>query len=937
MSLPAGTVTFLFTDVVGSTRLWDSFPDDMRTALALHDEILTTATKTSGGTVVKHTGDGLFIAFGSALAAVRAAVEAQQQLADGDWPEITGPLQVRMALHTADVEPTGEDYLSPEVNRVARIESAGHGGQILASNSTARLIGDALPEGATLVDLGTHRLRGISAPEHIHQIAVEGLHASFPPLRTERGIKGHLPSFTTPFVGRAGELDELVAIASEPTTRLLSIVGNGGMGKTRLAVETARRLTDSSAAVGHFLSLESLTDDGTMTTAVAGSIGFGVDLHISGTFSERTQLFDFLRAHELVLVLDNLEHLPGAGSWISDLLAEVPSVTVIATSRERLQITAERVYPLGGLDADSDAIALFSDRCRSAGASVDGSTPGVRRLVDLLGGMPLALELAAAWAAMLPVEEIAVEIRRDLDFLTSTQQDTPDRHRSVRAVFEQTWRRLDPQIGAGLASLAIFVAPFSREDAASVAGVGLPVLAQLVNASLLRRNAIDETYGLHPLLREFALEKLGEGRAAAEERYARRYLSELLNRADDLVGADQIAVRDVFVAELDHLRAGLAWAVTHLEDDELVPILFATYRLFMLHSWADWVVDSGHLIDVLIDHNGAEGTWQRPSHLLLRGLRLIERTQFEHPDAIIGDLERLIELAEPIGGDVLLVACLARGMLEVERSAYVEALEWLDRAESISVDRDPMLDLQLGAFKGWALYLLERLDEARSVLSEYLARATEIRNGIARAFLLSKLGVVADEMGDHATAADHHHEGREVFVKAGDAGGQGYTLSRLSWTHYLLGNHQLALRYALDGLEHFESMNLRWGMAISHSRAGLAEVELGRTTEAKARFLRTIEIAEETDIPDAIHYGIIGIGLALSADGRDAEAARLLLGSIAADRNPYRRFAETGLAAIRERDSVSDLDSVGASAATLSLGELSAEARRFATGAMPTR
>ena len=273
-TLPSGTVTFLFTDVEGSTRLWDAFPDDMRASLAAHDEVLTAAATQHGGNVVKHTGDGLFIAFDSAIGATNAAVAAQLSLAEAEWPEVIGPLMVRMALHTAEVSPTGDDYLSPEVNRVARIEAAGHGGQVLLSGSTSRLVGEALPDGTALLDLGMHPLRGLSKPEHIQQLTV-GDCRRFPPLRTDAAIVGQLPSFSTEFVGRRDELDALVSLAVEPATRVVTVVANGGMGKTRVTVEAARRIAEQTGTVAHFVSLESITNEHAITSAVASSVGFG--------------------------------------------------------------------------------------------------------------------------------------------------------------------------------------------------------------------------------------------------------------------------------------------------------------------------------------------------------------------------------------------------------------------------------------------------------------------------------------------------------------------------------------------------------------------------------------------------------------------------------------------------------------------------------------
>lgn len=926
MTLPSGTVTFLFTDVEGSTRLWDAFPDDMRAALRAHDDVLTAAAVQHGGQVVKHTGDGLFIAFDSATAATQAAVDAQRRLAAVDWPDVIGSLMVRMALHTAEVSPIGDDYLSPEVNRVARIEAAGYGGQILLSGSTSRMAREGLPPGASLKDLGTHPLRGLSKPEHIHQLSVEGLPSMFPPLRTEAALVGRLPSFATEFVGRNDELEDLIDLVLEPATRVVSVVAGGGMGKTRLAVEAARRIQERTGTVAHFVGLESVSDESSMTAAVGGSLGFGADLHLTGTLSEQRQLFDFLRAHPVVLVLDNLEQIAGVGRWVAALVTEVPAVRVLATSRDRLNVTAERVFPLKGLNAEHDAIELFRNRCEAAGAPVVADTAGIAELVALLDGMPLALEMAAAWTPMLPITEITEEIRRDLDFLTAISSDVDERHRSVRAVFEQTWRRLDDGTRDGLTRLGVFVAPFTREAAAVIAGVGLPTLMRLVQSSLLRRDPLADTFSLHPLLREFALERL-DGREALQERYARHYLGELLRRADDLEGARQIEARDELVQDLEHLRAALAWAVTHLADGELSDLVVVADRFYFLHSWVELVADFGKLVEAA-----------RPvadvapiSCLLLRAYWLLMATQFEPPDELESEFRVLIDDTERCGGHPLRVARAGFGMLESERSNFEECIRWMEAAEATPAPTDALLDLHIGAFKGWALVQLGRAAEGRTVFTAYLAEATERRDGICRAFLLSKLGTAESGVGDHASAIERHHESREIFVKAGDRGGQGYTLSRLSWAHYLMGNHELALRYALDGLSHFEAMNLRWGVAISQARAGLAEVALGRITESKARFLETVRLAREAGSPDATHYGIIGLGLALVAEKRHREAARLLLGSLAAERNPYKGFAEQGMSDILSSGAVEDLDSIGSAAATLTLDELADEAVLLAT------
>ena len=358
----------------------------------------------------------------------------------------------------------------------------------------------------------------------------------------------------------------------------------------------------------------------------------------------------------------------------------------------------------------------------------------------------------------------------------------------------------------------------------------------------------------------------------------------------------------------------------------MTDVVVTAERFYFLHSWVELVADFGKMVEAA----RAVPEVAPVSSLLLRAFWLGMRTQFEPSDELEADFHSLIQDAEQVGGLPLRVARAGFGMLESERSNFEQCVRWMELAEATPGMPNSLVDLHIGAFKGWALVQLGLPDEARTVFTHYLAQATERRDGVCRAYLLSKLGTAEDDLGDHASAAERHHEGREIFVKAGDRGGQGYTLSRLSWTHYLMGNYELALRYALDGLGHFEASNLRWGVAISHARAGLAEVALGRTTESKARFLETIRLAREIGSPDATHYGVIGLGLALVADGRNREAARLLLGSLAAERNPYRRFAEEGMDVIRDSGTVDDLEAVGAAAATLTLDELADEAVRLA-------
>ena len=903
VSLPGGTVTFLFTDIEGSTRLWDAFADDMRRALAIHNDLVTKSVKSHGGYTVKNTGDGLFVVFDSAAAAVAAAVEAQSDLARAEWPPVVGTLGVRMALHTAAIEPSGGDYHGPDVNRVARIESAGHGGQVLLSSSTFALVEESLPDGVSSIDLGSHLLRGLSEPEQIRQLSIPGLRSTFPPLRTGSVIGTLLPEFATSFVGRRSDLAELGSMLIDSDCRLVTLLGPGGIGKTRLAVETARAVSARVGASAHFLALVGISQVSDVVKALGDSIGFTFDIHISAQIPEKTQLFDRLRAQPLVLVLDNLEHLPDIADLITEMLMSIPTLKILATSRRQLDLTAEWRYEVRGLDydGDHDAAALFIDRAGRAGGAIDPTGPDgvvIEALCEVLGGLPLAIELAAAWTNLLSPSEISAEISRDVDFLQGSSRDAPDRHRSMRAVFEHSWRLLTDDLQRVYAGLSVFAAPFDRAGAAAVAGASLNDLKQLAKQSLLTRSSIDR-YALHPLLREFAAEQLGTEATEVTDRYARHYWRFLVDRAPAIQGgAEQMAMRDEIAQEIDHIRAVSDWWVDHFTDEDMVAGVNALNEFYFLHSWVDQAAHLGRIRRRYEQNLGQEKALSRHPYLLTMVALALTETSFSTPDEI-ASLLALVEAPWRVrGGLGWGVWSLVKGIELALRGDYEASLDAYDAAARHRSDMTPLLDLQLDAWRGWSQLELGRVDEATRTFDLGLKRAIAAQHYLGQAFLLSKYGLAADATGDYDRAVQLHHEGREIFVKAGDLGGQGYTLSRLSWSYYLKGEYDLARRYALEGLGKFEEINHRWGIAVSFGRLGLAELELGRWSAAVGHFLECLDQATEGGLVPQQHYAVTGIGRALVKAGRYQEAGRLLGFEANADANPYSELAQAGLDSI---------------------------------------
>ena len=403
--MPSGTVTFLFTDLEGSTRLWEEFPEAMRGALARHDELLRGAVEAQGGMPVKTTGDGLHAVFDRVDTAVAAAVLAQGRLGDEPWPE-TGPLRVRMAVHAGVAERRGGDYYGPALNRAARLMGVAHGGQVVCSQAAAELVVDAQPAGVELVDLGEHRLRDLARVERVFQIWAPGLQREFPPLESIDEYPGNLPFQLTSFVGRDEELAAVAKLLDG--SRLVTLVGPGGVGKTRLAVQTAGEIVSRYRDGAWFIDLAPINDENLVPKTVAAGLGLAEPQQ--GTVTDG--LIRWLADRDALLILDNCEHLMDATTeLVQDLVSRCRATTILVTSREALGLPGERIYPVRPLPVppagsddvlaaeESPAARLFADRAAAGRHGFSLRADNARAIAELcrrLDGIPLALELAAA-------------------------------------------------------------------------------------------------------------------------------------------------------------------------------------------------------------------------------------------------------------------------------------------------------------------------------------------------------------------------------------------------------------------------------------------------------------------------------------------------------------------------------------------------------------
>lgn len=509
--LPDGVVTFLFTDIEGSTRLWEESPDLMMAALDQHDRLIDDAIGSHNGYSVKPRGEGdsRFVVFPSAPDAVAAAADMQRSFAATDWVTPTD-LRVRAALHTGRAELQLGDYYGSVVNRAARLRSLGHGGQTLISSTTFQLAQDDLPDGVTLRDMGAHGLKDLARPEHVFQLDIEGLQTEFPALKSLDAVRNNLPQQLTDFVGREDELAESKRLLSQ--TRLLTVLAPGGAGKTRLAIQVAAELSAEYDDGVYFIGLSDIDSAEEIIQSVVESLGLG----LSADEDLKTQLLQYLANKRQLLVFDNFEHVTEGARTISEILQAAPRIAVIATSRSRLNLSGETVLTLGGLDtgwSDSETAlstsgaSLFVDAARRVKPGFvleEDDLDPLAEILRLTGGMPLGILLAAAWVDMLSATEIAAEISKNLDFLETEAIDAPEQQRSVRAVFDYSWKLLSESEREAFSFLAVFRGGFTRVAAEAVTGTSLRNLATLASKSLLMANADTGRYRVHELLRQYA-------------------------------------------------------------------------------------------------------------------------------------------------------------------------------------------------------------------------------------------------------------------------------------------------------------------------------------------------------------------------------------------------------------------------------------------------
>ncbi len=593
-SLPSGTVTFLFTDLEGSTKLWEQYPGAMKHALARHDEILRNAIEAHGGYVIKNTGDGFHAVFDTGVGGVAAALDAQQAVSNSPWDEVKPhSLRVRMALHTGEAQERSGDYYGPTLNRAARLMSIANGGQTLISTTTADLVRDQLPEGASIKDLGEHRLRDLVRSEHVFQLTHPALPSEFPPIRSIDAFPNNLPLQLTSFVGREHELED--AKQRLHSTHLLTLIGPGGTGKTRLSLQLAAEVLPSFADGVWLAELAPLTDPALVVQSV-GSL-FHLREQLGMPLDEL--LIDYLREKDVLLVLDNCEHLIETCAQLADqLLRACAHLKVIASSREALGIAGEAVYrvpPLSLPDPHSptpgdlrqcESAQLFIERASAANPRfvlTDPNCAAVAQICRRLDGIPLALELAAARVTAFSPEQIASHLDDRFRLLTGGSRTALPRQQTLRALIDWSYELLSEDERTLLRKLSVFANGWTFEAAEAVCADlnVLDLLPQLVNKSLVAvdNEAEEPRYRLLETVRQYARDKLLESGDVGSVRNAHfDYFLRLAEQAQPKLrsrGAGAVVMK--LDLEHDNLRSAMQWGLEERLDDVLRMVTPLTY------------------------------------------------------------------------------------------------------------------------------------------------------------------------------------------------------------------------------------------------------------------------------------------------------------------------------------------------------------------------
>jgi predicted ATPase/class 3 adenylate cyclase len=871
--LPSGTVTFLFTDIQGSTQLWELQRAVMPSALARHNAILHAAITVRGGAVFKTVGDSICAVFVNAPQALAATLDAQRALAAEPWETIE-PLRVRMALHTGTAEIHDGEYMGLALSRVARLLDLAHGGQILLSLATQELVRNHLPGDVELRDLGAQRLKNLTRPEQIFQLIAPDLPTEFPPLRTLGAQPTNLPAQPTALIGREREIAEVTALLRRDDVRLLTLTGPGGTGKTRLALQSAAELLDTFPDGVWFVNLAPILDHILVATTIAHTLGLveATDKPIEES------LRAFLRAKRMLLLLDNFEQVIDAAPQIAELLAAAPGLKVLATSRAPLHVYGEHEYAVPPLalppttdDHAADrrdiitqyeSVRLFLARAQATKpgfAITNDNAPAVAEICHRLDGLPLAIELAAARVKLFPPEALLARLGSRLLVLTGGPRDLPARQQTLRNTIDWSYNLLDEGEQALFRRLGVFVGGWTLEAAEAVCEdkeKSLPVslsvldgLAALIDQSLLRQEegTDDEPrFVMLETVREYALERLEEsGELETMRRRHTEYFVALVEMAEPkLTGPAEQMWLIRLDADYDNLRAALAWS---------------------LHGQPDSGTAPGKALELGLRLAGAIWIFWTARNRQSEGRAWIE-----------GSLERSPHITAALPRSVRVKALNAAGYMAVAQGDHTRATALLQESLALSRETEDHIGMasvlvQLGrtARNQGDYGRAERLEE------ESLALFRSRGDIWGTTHALVSLGDAALEQGALDRATAHLQEALAICQDFGLVEWRMWVTYNLGRVSYLQGDYLRALAWLEESLAQFRDMGYTLGVALMLLNLGRVAQAQGNTTKAAQLFTESLTLMRETPFSETHEAALEGLAGVAGAQGQPARAAHL--------------------------------------------------------------
>jgi ATP/maltotriose-dependent transcriptional regulator MalT/class 3 adenylate cyclase len=897
LDIPTGTLTLLFTDLEGSTHLLQQLGEQYSGMLADYRHLLRTAFGQWNGHEVDTQGDAFFVAFTRATDAVSAAITIQRALANHPWPEVV-TIRARIGVHTGEPQWTPEGYVGLDVHQAARIMSAGHGGQILLSQTTCTLVEPHLPEGASLRDLGEYRLKDLHRTTHLFQLVAAGLPADFPALKTLASHPNNLPLQPTPFIGREKEVAQLCTLLCREEVRLVTLTGPAGVGKTRLGLQVAAELADAFANGAYVVPLAPVQEPEQVVAAIMQALS----LSEAKDQAPLALLQAALKDKRLLLLLDNFEQVVQAALPVAALLSACPRLTVLVTSRVVLHLQAEHAFVVPPLAMPSptqlpdlatlsqyDAVALFLERAQAVKADFQltpANAPDVAALCARLDGLPLAIELAAARTKYFSPRVLLERVEEGLSVLSGGARDVPARQQTLRAALAWSYELLASQEQQLFRRLSVFVDGCTWEAAEQVClaagrleGNILEGLLALVDKSLLRQEEQaggEPRFGMLQLLREFGLECLqraGETEVT-QEAHAVYYLR-LAEEANSHLNEAEAWWLEWLEQEHENLRAALRWLVEQTGVEHLEKALRLAGALVWFWSMRGSFSEGRSFLEQALAKSERVGTAVRAKALDGAGLLALNQDDFDPAETQLGEALALYrELGEQAGR----AHCLSLlGLIAYARSEYAAARAQLEEAEALFLQGGDRREQAYCLVAGARVCIVQgEYNQAQALLEESLGISRAVGDtGLLGLVLYLQAQVLFVSHDDLEKACILAEQSLTRLREMGEKQTSAYALGLLGQLCLAQGEHAEARALLEQSEATLREIGDRAG--IAEARMGLARLALRESDAAAAChfYQESLALLHAIGFRRFIPEAIEGLGVAVAAQGEPVAAARL--------------------------------------------------------------